>query len=241
MIVLNPDLDLKPIIEEYRDTGLAYATDYLYPPLAEEIHQCLVNDVPWCFYSSNFEKDKDITPEQLDAMSPAEKEKLIPERPHSYTANLGSPFKTAQCRLAIKRQLDQGRYVPPVLVTVLKAMNDAPYVEVLKKLTGSDEVAGVSAAASWYKPGHYVTAHRDDGPARVATQLVTLTKDWQPGWGGKFTLCDNWGRIKKSIEPSFNSLILARPEIWHYVSVVSDEATSKRLTLYGWVQKHRHI
>ena len=242
MKLFNPEIELDRYAEEYRKTGVTVVDNWLDADTAEAIHKCLCEEVPWYVYTSLGIDTQDIPEADWNAMPPDERERLTPELPTTYTHfRSKTPFVTIQNRFAIKRCLDKGEFVPPLLEETLRELNDEPYLERLRQLVGDDDVHGVSCAASWYKPGHFVTAHKDHADNKFASHLIGLSRDWKENWGGRFTTCDNWGMVKNSVVPKFNSLILAKPQILHYVTQVTQDAGSHRLTLYGWAQRHKHI
>lgn len=233
MILLNPDLDLKAISEEFQDTGSVFIKDYLNPQLAEKLYQCLEEGLDWSLYTT--EGKEDYSAKELAALSPEAQAALIAKLPNRYTAD----FRISHSRFQIKKSLSEGITVPPVLLEVLESIESTEYIDLMKRITNDSTAKWVSSNVSWYEPGHFVTAHSDGTPddSRVAAHILSLTKNWDKNWGGILNFCDNWGRVVSEKTPSFNTLGLFKVPKRHFVSVVNEEAKSARYALYGWVHR----
>eukprot|EP00929_Paragymnodinium_shiwhaense_P081717 TRINITY_DN42841_c0_g1_i1.p1 TRINITY_DN42841_c0_g1~~TRINITY_DN42841_c0_g1_i1.p1 ORF type:complete len:320 (+),score=38.75 TRINITY_DN42841_c0_g1_i1:109-960(+) len=91
-----------------------------------------------------------------------------------------------------------------------------------------------TSAATWYKASDFISPHNDDGVQRLLTLTLSLTKDWQPNWGGTFW----WIRDRpEHYPPSYNVLYLFQPmhNSHHLVSpVMYGDEDKRRLAISGW-------
>eukprot|EP00928_Gymnodinium_smaydae_P021828 TRINITY_DN18545_c0_g1_i1.p1 TRINITY_DN18545_c0_g1~~TRINITY_DN18545_c0_g1_i1.p1 ORF type:complete len:347 (+),score=53.57 TRINITY_DN18545_c0_g1_i1:62-1042(+) len=95
----------------------------------------------------------------------------------------------------------------------------------------------VSVAATWYRPGDFLSPHNDGQDGRALSFILCLTKNWNESWGGSF-----WWLRGAPVEykPAFNSLYLFLPteDSQHMVSSVVSEPEAgddlRRLTVSGW-------
>lgn len=233
MIVINPELNLGLIEEEYKDVGRVFVSDYLNPPLAEELYQCMSSGLPWGLFTTL--RAEGYRYEELSGLSASERLELVPPPAHRYTAE-GSG-EGGFSRLSILKEVAAGRDLPPLLMELVRGINTPEYIAQMKQLTGLEKTVAVSGSLSNYEPGHYLASHTDYEPERVreAAHIISLTKDWNSSWGGRFTVSDNWGRVLVSSVPSFNTLALFKVPRSHYVSVVAAEASKPRYSFFGWL------
>ena len=96
---------------------------------------------------------------------------------------------------------------------------------------------------SIYRPGDFLSQHKDNESGREWAWTYTLTKEWRPEWGGLLHIDRGKGRWE-SYSPVFNRLILmdvSPPRqdgdddgLIHYVSEITREAPINRITYSGW-------
>lgn len=114
--------------------------------------------------------------------------------------------------------------------------------ETLTKIRAHTDTTVDTAVAIFgacYKADCFLHTHSDTGRGKIAF-VYNVTA---PGWdavkdGGSFQLLsDDWGTVKRTVEPVFNSLTIfdvhdqGQP---HRVLPVSSTCTRKRLTVSGW-------
>jgi hypothetical protein len=105
----------------------------------------------------------------------------------------------------------------------------------ISELTG-ERVTGVSAQATRYRPGHYLTRHRDDpeGESRRFAYVLSLTGNWHPDWGGLLQFFETDGTPRDAWPPGFGSLALFDVREIHSVTYVTPWARAPRLSVTGW-------
>jgi SM-20-related protein len=233
MQLINPDLDRIKITQEYNDTGCVTIENILQPQVAEDLYECITaKDFPWLFHRSGH--DEDVSVESLAKMSEEDVRALIPKRAHSYNARFSSAFLHYP-----HADNPTASGSPQGLKDFFSDLsNRSNYIDFFRDFNELGKVERLSMIPSCYTSGHYLSTHNDatphGQPLRIAAHVMCLTKSWGEDWGGRFTFCDNWGRVIDDKMPSFNSLSVFKVPKAHYVSEVSALATKGRYSLYGW-------
>jgi Rps23 Pro-64 3,4-dihydroxylase Tpa1-like proline 4-hydroxylase len=111
----------------------------------------------------------------------------------------------------------------PVAETIVHALNSAPFVSSLEKLTGIDSlIPDPHLRAAGYmqvRPGGFLGLHYDFATQRELkldrriNALLYLNRGWRPEWGGQLELHSNDSLQAKrhqevTIEPLFNRLLI---------------------------------
>ena len=105
----------------------------------------------------------------------------------------------------------------------------------VRAVTG-EPVRAASAQATRYRPGHYLTRHRDD-PQRETRRLayvLSLCPDWHPDWGGLLLFFEPGGTPRDAWCPGFATLSLFDVGHVHSVTAVAPFAPAPRLSVTGW-------
>ena len=117
-------------------------------------------------------------------------------------------------------------------------MSSSPALDMLRDITGMDDVDFVDAQATGYRPGDFLTAHHDEVPGknRRAAYVLGLSRDWRTEWGGLLLFHDGRNDVEAGLLPRFNCLnLFAIPRI-HSVSQVASYAGGTRLSVTGWLR-----
>jgi len=131
-----------------------------------------------------------------------------------------------------------GQQAPPLLAELVSFLSAPPALELLRAVTGEDEVAFVDGHASRYSAGHFLSAHDDSnqGMGRRAAYVLNLTPIWQPDWGGILQFFDDRANVLRGFAPSFNTLNLFAVPQPHSVSWVTPIAAAARYAVTGWLR-----
>lgn len=236
MNLVNPELNLPLLRQEFLDTGRVFVRNYLESSIAEKIYQHLETDVPWSYVSFAGEGITDLHHSKLNALSPEEQNQLIPKPPQNSVEKFCYAFNRFDVKPGGEQEQSEFK-----LIQMLGALNQPGYINQLKAITGFEQGHNVDCSASRYLPGHHLTAHTDfvpgQGHKRLAAHVLGLTKEWSDDWGGKLTFCDGQGNTFEQRTPSFNTLALFKVPRVHYVSAVNPEATTRRYSLFGWLKR----
>lgn len=178
--------------------------------------------------------DLDIPIDEYTALDAAERDAL--ERRAHQTAR--DAFRYMFDTVRIGQDLDAGRPVEPALAAWQAFVNDAPFLDFLRTLTGDDRIVYCDAMATRYLPGHFLTAHDDAAPGkhRLYAYVLNLTARWRADWGGILMFLDEEDHVAEGYTPSFNALNIFRVPQRHAVSMVAPYAGEPRLSITGWVR-----
>jgi Rps23 Pro-64 3,4-dihydroxylase Tpa1-like proline 4-hydroxylase len=122
---------------------------------------------------------------------------------------------------------------------LLETINAAPFLELMRRITGIDGLIKADAQATLFAPGDFLSLHNDshkDEGWRVAYVLNLAEDDWSPDWGGYLNFFDVDGDIVAGWRLRFNALNLFLVPQPHHVSYVPPFATEKRFAITGWLR-----
>jgi len=203
---------------------------------AERLHECLAGDVPWKLVYN--EGDTHVIVDDA----------VFHER--------GAAFQRDLLQQILTRAQDEFQYLyrsfPMVpdylaqhsgnaaafLLHVLRCLNRADTLDVLRRITGIESLKSVSAQATLYQPGHFLKVHDDlglDDERRRVAYVLYMTRKWHTDWGGQLQFLTKSGDIEEAWVPTFNSLALFVVPTWHAVTYISPFAKRRRLAITGWL------
>ena len=120
-------------------------------------------------------------------------------------------------------------------------INSKEVLDLIRQVTGNDQIAFADAQATRYSAGHFLTEHDDDvaGKGRVAAYVLNLTPNWKADWGGALVfpnteLSNSKQGFSDALFPSYNALNLFSVPQRHAVTMVSPFATQSRYAITGW-------
>ena len=131
--------------------------------------------------------------------------------------------------------------------TVLDAfatfMSAPETLDVLRAITGLGAAHFADAQATLYRPGDFLTAHRDDveGKNRLAAYVLGLTPWWRTEWGGLLLFHEDDGDVSRGLTPRFNCLNIFKVPQTHSVSQVASYAGANRLSITGWLRSRAPV
>ncbi len=126
---------------------------------------------------------------------------------------------------------------------VFDFLNTAPFLDLVRAITGDDRVELADAQASRYRPGHVLTAHNDvaAGLNRLYGYVLNFSREWRADWGGNLVFYGPDGQIQHGWVPGFNVLNLFAVPTRHAVTQVVSFAPRHRLSIVGWVRSHQKV
>jgi Rps23 Pro-64 3,4-dihydroxylase Tpa1-like proline 4-hydroxylase len=112
-------------------------------------------------------------------------------------------------------------------------------LKTLKEIISNPAITQIDAQITGYKPGHFLKRHSDEGyqseHQRKAAYVLSLSKQWQPDWGGLLHLMDDEGTIEHTITPTFNTMVMFKVPTPHFVSQVTNYCPDTRFSITGWL------
>jgi SM-20-related protein len=205
--------------------------DFLQDDAAETIYRCLLNDTPFALAERSQGVSHTIAAERYAAMSEAEHRDLL----EAAYARAKREFQFSYDSCMMVKAVKEG-WAPPVLLAVLEFLNSPEFLLFARRLTGEPTINSVSAQATRYRPGQFLTRHQDKevSEGRVCAYVINLSKAWDSDWGGLLQFHDAENRLIDTFVPYWNHLSLFRVPQSHTVSLVTPWAVRDRLAITGW-------
>ena len=237
---MSPDRDRH--CTEFSTNRRTRVVDFLKPAEALRLYRHLDRDVQWHSFLAADGKLLAASPGPNGSYS-AELEKAMFERAVASARN-GLSFWYEANRL-FAEDLPNGAVVvespgTPMLTQLHHTLNSAPFLDLLRAITGIGAIAATQIQATRHRAGHFasfVTAP-PAAPGVCAAFAINMTLEWMPEWGG---LREFSGKRDYSVEayiPSFNVLdIFALPQ-GHWISQVTPFASASRLEISGRIYTH---
>jgi hypothetical protein len=131
-------------------------------------------------------------------------------------ASMGTQFEAAD---EVKSAENRWERFGPATQTLLAALNSAPFVDALERLTGVDGLITDhhfrGGGQHQIRRGGHLGVHADFnthlklGLARRLNVLVYLNRDWRDDWGGHLELWDTqMTRAVVTVRPDFNTMVV---------------------------------
>ncbi|WP_052772886.1 2OG-Fe(II) oxygenase family protein [Luteimonas sp. FCS-9] len=126
--------------------------------------------------------------------------------------------------------------LPPALDRFRALLGGGPLRDLVRAVTGVDDIDFGDAQATRYRAGHFLTRHDDDHPGkqRRLAYVLGLSPGWRADDGGQLQFLDADDRVTHALVPGFNTLALFRVPRPHLVTAVSPFVESARLSITGW-------
>lgn len=118
---------------------------------------------------------------------------------------------------------------------LFRTIQSSATLQAVSELTG-EPVASVSGQATRYRPGQWLTRHKDDprGETRRLAYVLSLTERWHPDWGGLLQFFEDDGTPRDAWMPGLGVLSLFHVRHVHSVTYVAPWAEAPRLAVTGW-------
>lgn len=236
---LNPSLDRETLADRYRCNGRVQVRNALTEGTAAEIRKILASHTPWGMagQAGSQAAPQAVEAPELRTADGQNKARHIMEASHK-TAASGD----YACRFARYPMLNayKERWSPDSPHDMLlEYLNTPDFLELVRDITGIENLVKADAQATLFGPGHFLGRHIDSHVGegwRVAYVLNLAGDDWHPDWGGYLTFFDEDGDIVEGWKPRFNTLNLFAVPQSHSVSYVTPFAPAQRFAITGWVR-----
>lgn len=233
-IRLDPRLDTDLIARVFRASGRVHVTGFLDAACAARIHRCLTAETPWQLVLYDGEQHREFGVQSLDALPPAARQQWIEKVERA--ARSGFSYRYANFRLFENYQ--EGKHRDLYLMRLLEFLNSVPFRDLMRRITGDDQVDYADGQATLYRAGDFLTRHDDavEGKNRRAAYVIGFTPEWSTDWGGMLAFPDRFGHLSEAFAPAFNALNLFRVPALHAVTQVASFATAGRYSVTGWLR-----
>jgi len=235
---VNPDLDRAALAKRFAETGRLQIRDVLTDRTAREILRILAEETPWgiSWQAGSASQPQHLRPQQVAAMSPQQRAAMS-EALGRATSGQDYAFLYAAYPM-VDSVLQQWAPGNP-LDLLLEHINDDPFLDLLRDVSGMTDLIKADGQATLYQPGHFLTRHSDSHKEegwRIAYVLNVTNGEWRTDWGGYLLFYDDNGNVIEGYRPLFNSLNLFAVPQWHSVSFVAPFAPIGRFAITGWAR-----
>lgn len=235
LLALNPRLNRKALATAFARDGRVQIRDVLEPAAARELRAVLARGTRWGLtWRAGEDGPNALRAEELARLAPAERQRM--GQAVAQAAGRGDYAFTYALYPILDAYL--GRWNPDGAHDVLlEHINDQPFLDLVREVTGIPELIKADAQATLYAPTHFLAQHNDSHMAegwRVAYVLSLAPDDWKPDWGGYLNFYDDDGDIITGYRPRFNALSMLRVPQLHAVSYVPPFAPVGRFSVTGW-------
>lgn len=206
-------------------------SDIWQPDSAEQILQCLQRQTPFdnAFFANS--RYQWLLDQEFRQMPPEQLRQLMSHLHELASGGVGFLY-VSHLIARPQRQMP----TPALLTQVHQLLNSAAMLQFVRDLTGEQNLIYVSAQASRYVPGNYLTRHNDvvEAEGRRFAYVMGFTRQWHPDWGGllQFFTCD--GTPTQCWVPRFNNMALFEVHHPHSVTYVAPYARQVRYSVTGW-------
>lgn len=229
-------IDVAAIRAAFRADGHVVIRDFLAPEGAEELRRHLIARRDWAVVLNTESGVREIPAAVYDALDDAQRETL--DRMVAARARTGFQYRYGALR--VPDDDDARRASGDALSAFARFMSSPTVVDLLRDVTGHDDIAFADAQGTRYAPGDFLTRHDDavEGKHRRAAYVFSLSPGWQPEWGGLLLFHDAAGDVTRGVTPDMGSLRLFSVPADHSVSHVAPIAPDARLSVTGWLRAH---
>lgn len=230
--VINNALHLNLYRQQLVQNTRIQIPSFLQEDAAEKLHQCLLHDVPWALAERSNGVSHTHNAASYAAMSEQQRQELLA---NAY-ARARNEFQFSYDSYMMVRAVKEGWHPDLILHAVLEFLNSPEFLLFARRLTGEPSIVAVSAQATRYRAGQFLTRHQDKevNENRVCAYVINLSKHWDSDWGGLLQFHDENNHLLESFTPYWNHLSLFRVPQSHSVSLVSPWAGEPRLAITGW-------
>jgi Rps23 Pro-64 3,4-dihydroxylase Tpa1-like proline 4-hydroxylase len=237
LFALNGDIDRSAVATRFQADGRVQIRNLLTEEAALTLASVLANQTPWGLaWRSGDQEARYIRANEYQRLSEQHRAELR----HSVFATVGDAKYGFQFRSYPMLEAYLGKWAPDgVHDLILEHINDQPFLDLMRDVTGITELAKADAQATLYAPGHFLAQHDDSHVKqgwKVAYVLNLCPVVWKADWGGYLNFLDDDGDVIAGWRPRFNTLNLFLVPQPHQVTFVPPFAPVARYAITGWLR-----
>lgn len=231
---INPDLDIPALTAAFRQDGRVQLLNWINPDAANALHMELRTRSDWVQVVNSGEKVIELSRAMREGLGHADREALD----NAVYAGARYGFQYRYETIRIPDDHDGRQPLNDLLAQFALWLSGGLVRDMLRTITGHDDIAFADAQATAYSPDDFLTGHDDavTGKGRRAAYVFGLTPIWRVEWGGLLLFHDKNGHLVEGWVPSFNCLNLFAVPQMHSVSPVSRAAAFRRYAITGWLR-----
>jgi len=237
LLEINPGLDRRKLAALFRENKRIQVRNVLTPASAQRIATLLARETPWGLcWSAGLDGPHRLRAEQVKALPRSAIEEMGKKVASAMQAG-NFAFVYSQYLMNDAKVLGWSR--SPKHDAIVDDLNDPPFLDFAREVTGIPELEWADSQATLYGPGQFLSLHQDiaEGEARRVAYVLNFCSDaWRPDWGGYLNFYDEQGDILCGYKPRFNSLNMFLVPQDHNVSFVPGFAPHARFAITGWLR-----
>ncbi len=230
--MLNPELDIERLAAEFRIDQRLRIENVLKDEVAERIYELLLSKVEYelAYVANN--QNLSMSMEQLGSITAGQRRDLFSALYSEASRGVGFLYNRFDLNRARNYAVEEVRFLHEFYAW----LNSPEPIEVIKTITGVEDITIADAQATSYRPGHFLTRHKDDlsSQDRRLAYVFGFSKSWHPDWGGLLQFFENDGTPRDAWMPQFNALSLFDVGHVHSVTHIAPYAAAPRLSITGW-------
>lgn len=234
-LVINPDLNRTNLAESFASDRRLQIRNVLTDESARSISRVLLENTPWGIsWQAGQDGPHKLRRDHLTALPPGEVE-AVSRKLH--TAMTGGEFAFIYSQYQMYDAMKDGWSGGLPHDAIVRDMNSAPFLDLVREISGIDQIKWCDAQATHYGPGQFLSLHQDINDTQdwlVAYVLNLCTAEWRPDWGGYLNFFDADGDVVAGYKPRFNALNIFLVPQDHSVGYVPSFAPCSRLAITGW-------
>lgn len=226
MIEINPSLNTQQITRDYQLDNRVMIESVLQPHSAMQTQEVLMTSD--AFDYAYVKEGKPATLRHHDGAKMTSQQQLQMRKDIVEQGSQGIGYLYGRHPIGVdsdKRLLDVKHW-----------LSDKSTLDMVKAITGHNDIAKVSAQATKYSHGHFLTRHNDIHPIekrRVSFEL-NFSHDWHPDWGGLLQFFETSGKPRDAWAPGYNSLALYDVQHIQSITYLAPLARYPRVAISGW-------
>ena len=234
-LAINPDHAPASLARRYADEGKLQIPDFLTRDSADYLYRLLGENTHWYLSYNEGSENYESSLAEFEALSPAHRQQFM----SNIYRRAQTDFQYLFRQYYISQAVELGENPGHPMHRYHEFVNGDGFLNFMRVLTGSPDIAKSDSYASWYGPGHFLTCHDDRHAShdRVAAYVISMTRDWNQNWGGHLAFYDDAGNIETAFKPSFNTLNIFSIPRAHAVQLVAPFAGHARTSYLGWLQR----
>ena len=232
---LAANLDVEKYRLEFSRTERVQIDPFLSADSASQLHDHLSNRGDWREIINSGDKVFELDRENQNKLGSQDRARLN----DAIRAGAQTGFQHLYESIRVSDEPQERDESGTALDAFASFMASDNVLDVLRAITALEEINFADAQATLYRPGDFLTAHRDDveGKNRLAAYVLGLTPRWRTEWGGLLLFHDENADVSRGLTPRFNCLNIFRVPQTHSVSQVASYAGANRVSVTGWLRK----
>lgn len=232
---LNPALDAAALARQFQQERRLQIRDLLTTESATNLHHALARETPWGLaWRAGDEGPENI---QRGRLSQTSRDELIRRQRKLFGAVGGTEYGFVYSQYPMLTALKEGWNPDGPHDAIVELINDEPFLNFIRQVTGIPSLIKADAQATLYGPGQFLAMHDDSHVAegwQIAYVLNLCAADWRPDWGGYLNFYDDEGDIVQGFKPRFNALNIFQVPQPHNVTYVPPFGPVARYAITGW-------